>query len=105
MTLTVPQLERQGSVGMVGESRSRGEDDIREEKEEEEEEEGIYAGRDLVLAQTSRALQTIVSAERSRRRRERRAKGGGGRCVFEKSFMLEKSSKMENFQLCIVITD
>ena len=59
---------------MVGESRSCGEDDIREEEEEEE---GIYAGRDLVLAQTSRALQTIVSAERSRRRRERRAKGGG----------------------------
>ena len=72
LTLTVPQLERQGSVGMDRESRSCGQDDIREE--EEEEEGGIYAGRDLVLAQTSRALQTIVSAERSRRRRER-AKG------------------------------
>ena len=71
LTLTVPELERQGSVGMEGKSRSCGGDDIREEEEEEE---GIYAGRDLVLSQTSRALQTIVSAERSRRRRER-AKG------------------------------
>ena len=74
LTLTVPQVERQGSVGMDRKSRSCGQDDIREEEEEEEEE--IYAGRDLVLAQTSRALQTIVSAERSRRRRER-AKGRG----------------------------
>ena len=49
--MTVPQLERQGSVGMERKSRSRGQDDIRGEEEEE-----IYAGRDLVLAQTSRAL-------------------------------------------------
>ena len=68
--LTGGQPGRPGSVGMDCESRSYSQDDIREEEEEEEEEE-IYAGRDLVLAQTSRALQTIVSAERSRRRRER----------------------------------
>ena len=79
LTLTVPQLERQGSVGMERKSRSRGQDDIRgeeEQEEQEEEEEEIYAGRDLVLAQTSRALQTIVSAERARRRRERAKERG-----------------------------
>ena len=58
---------------MERKSRSRGQDDIRGEEEEEEE---IYAGRDLVLAQTSRALQTIVSAERARRRRERAKERG-----------------------------
>ena len=67
LALTGGQPGRPGSVGMDCESRSYSQDDIREEEEEEE----IYAGRDLVLAQTSRALQTIVSAERSRRRRER----------------------------------
>ena len=67
LALTGGQPGRPGSVGMDCESRSYSQDDIREEEEEE----GIYAGRDLVLAQTSRALQTIVSAERSRKRRER----------------------------------
>jgi hypothetical protein len=64
--------------GREGQEGQEGQDDIRElgESDEAEEEEGLYAGRDLVLQQTSRALRSIV---RSGGRREWRRERGGGR--------------------------